>query len=199
MKGLQRFVTWVLMGAVFGTLVGVVGRYFGLNDLTAGLAAGALAGPIVIMLVLLGDQWISLVYWAIGGFIAGLLIHIALSAYADAFVSTDHLRRVVSSPESLNSAIVGSALALWFGSLWMVIRGGARGTIAILGAIIGGAFLGAFTWIVAAIIGGPERSIQFFDFIFVWRWGETIAGIPIGLVTGGIATRFLLDRQRTYY
>ena len=71
MKQLGRLILWVILGALFGTAIGVLSRRLGNGDLSGGALAGLIMAPIVVMFLLLADYLDELFFWAIAGALFG--------------------------------------------------------------------------------------------------------------------------------
>jgi hypothetical protein len=92
---------------------------------------------------------------------------------------------------TLDRALIGSAIATWFAAGSGMFKKGTSGIIGFLVSVIIGAPLGAVVWKLGDIVGGGVVSIAFLGQVSVWTWGETLVGIPIGILVDFIATRFL--------
>ncbi len=199
MRYVLRFILWVILGALFGTAIGVIARRLGFQDMGGGALAGLVCAPVVIMFLLLADYLDELVFWAIGGAILGALTLSLIVSLGSRTVQHTKLLAGFTAQNMISGASVGAVLSTWLGAGGAVFKRGLTGVIGLLLSIIAGGFLGGATWWLGALIGKwLEYETLTVNFLGsnTWQWGETIAGVPIAIVTGIIATTLLFPPQK---
>ena len=194
-KRLVRGFCWLILGAVYGTAVGVFSRRLGLFELTGGLLGGMIAAPLMVMMLLLIDYWRQLVIWAVYGAIVGAAGFIIIWFVADQALGHYLLTGDLTTGRVISGALVGAATGTWIGAGTAVFQRGTLGLIGMLSALIAGAFLGAVVWMVGNAIGGRAVIVEIGSYVAMWKLGETVAGIPLGVVVG-IATTQVLFKHR---
>jgi len=197
-----KFILWVILGALFGTAIGVLARRLGYADLSGGMLAGMIAAPIVIMFLLLVDYVDELAFWAVGGAVVGSLA-LSLLTSLGMRVQGASLTAGFTAENMLTGAAVGAVLMTWLGSGGAVFKRGSTGVIGLLLSVIAGAFLGASVWWLGDLIGGWIKSetvtVNIFGLVNTWQWGETIAGVPVAVLIGTITTNYLFPQGDALY
>jgi hypothetical protein len=200
MKYLGRFILWLILGALFGTAIGVIARRLGFSDVGGGALAGLVCAPVVIMFLLLADYLDELVFWAIGGAIVGALSLSLIVSLGTRTVQHTNLLAGFTAQNMITGSSVGAVLSTWLGAGGAVFKRGLTGVIGLLLSIIAGGFLGAAVWWLGALIGNwleyETFTVKFLGLVNTWQWGETIAGVPIAILTGIIATTLLFPPQK---
>jgi hypothetical protein len=197
-----KFILWVILGALFGTAIGVLARRLGYADPSGGMLAGMIAAPVVIMFLLLVDYIDELALWAVGGAIVGGLT-LSLLTSLGMRVQGANLTAGFTVENMLNGAAVGAVLMTWLGAGGAVFKRGSTGVIGLLLSVIAGAFLGAAVWWLGDLIGGWIKSeivtVNIFGLVNTWQWGETIAGVPVAVLIGTITTNYLCPQGNALY
>ena len=196
MRQIVRVVVWALLGGLFGIAVGVLSRQFGHGDPVGGILTGAMVAPAIVMIFILGGYWGDLMYWTFGGAVLGALSFVVIAYLGQRSLQTITLESYVTTGRVINGAIVGAVVLTWFGIGWSIFRGDARGIISLLISIILGAFIGALVWVVGDAIGGKIYSVHIAGVVNTWRFGEMIAGVPVGILGGALTTRFLYQNHK---
>ncbi len=199
MKLLKQILIWIVLGAAFGTFTGILSRKLGYGGLTGGVLAGVIAAPSVTFFVLLGGYWDDLIRWTVAGMVLGAALIALLGGITKTTAETVGLALNLTSNRILSGAVFGAIFMTWLGAGWSVFRGETTGLIGLLGSVIAGAFAGAFVLIIGRmlgdLVGGKALAVTFLDSIHVWRLEETLAGIPVGIISGVVAARFLLRQN----
>lgn len=191
MRQIINFVVWALLGALFGIAVGVLSRRFGYGDPVGGILTGAMVAPAIVMIFILGGYWGDLMYWTFGGAVLGALSFAVIAYFGQRSLQVVGLESYVTQRRVISGAIVGAVVLTWFGIGWSIFRGDARGIISLLISIIFGAFIGALVWVVGDAIGGELYSVRLAGVVSSWRFGEMIAGVPVGILGGALTSHFL--------
>ena len=125
MKYLGKFILWVILGALFGAAIGILARRLGFPDFGGGALAGMMAGPIVIMFLLLADYLDELVFWAIGG---ALLGGISLALFG--MIGSRTVGSIgFSMQDVITGAPIGAVLATWLGAGTAIFKRGTTGAV----------------------------------------------------------------------
>lgn len=200
MKYVGRFILWVILGALFGTAIGVIARRVGFPDVGGGALAGLICAPVVIMVLLLADYLDELAFWAIGGAIVGALALSLIVSLGSRTVQHTGFLAGFTAENMLTGASVGAVLTTWLGAGGAVFKRGTTGIIGLLLSIIAGGFLGAAVWWLGEALGNwleyDTLTVRFLGLVNTWQWGETIAGVPIAILTGIVATTVLFPPQK---
>lgn len=200
MRYLGRFILWVVLGAFFGTAIGVIARRLGYPDLGGGALAGLIGAPVVVMILLLVDHLDELIFWSVGGAIFGALTLSLMASLGNRAVQNTSLLTGFAAENLILGASAGAVLATWMGAAGAVFNRGATGFIGLLLSVVAGGFLGAAVWWLGDLIGGwleyGTRTVRFLGLNHSWQWGETIAGVPIAIVAGIITTTLLFPSPK---
>jgi len=192
MKGIGKLLVWSILGVVFGTAVGIVRRNLPFGGVTDALFAGMIAAPSMVMVLLLMDYIRELVGWAIGGFVIGAALLYVVANFTEDTVGVE-VDSVVR--RTLYGGIIGAVAMTWLGAGWSVFRGSNSGIIVLLFALIIGAFFGVLVHSLGQSIGGKGYSFELLGAFIAWRLGESVAGIPIGILSGAVVTQYLFPSE----
>jgi hypothetical protein len=196
MRQILRIVVWGLLGALFGIGVGILSRRLGYGDPVGGILTGAMVAPAIVMIFILGGYWGDLMYWTFGGAVLGAIVFVLIAYFGQRSLGGFTLDTYVTPRRVMNGAIVGAVILTWFGIGWSIFRGDARGIISLLISIIAGAFVGTLVWVVGDAIGGQLFRVQVAGATYVWRLGEMIAGVPVGIFGGALVYQFLYQSRK---
>lgn len=191
MKYLGKFILWVILGALFGTAIGILARRLGFADFGGGALAGMMAGPIVIMFLLLADFLDELLFWALGGALLGAISLALFGMIGNRTVGSTGF----SMQDVIAGAPIGAVLSTWLGAGTAIFKRGTTGVIGLLLSVIAGGFLGVAVWLLGDLIGGELYTLSFLGGSYQWRLGEAIAGIPIAILTGVVTTRVIFPQD----
>ncbi|MBN1316425.1 MAG: hypothetical protein JXA42_13200 [Anaerolineales bacterium] len=187
----RKIALWIVMGCAFGTFTGIIARRISLDSLTGGMLAGMVAAPILVILLLLINNWDKLIIWAIAGAIAGAASLSLMTYITNYALKPLDFKITLTTGGTLDRALIGAAITTWFAAGGSMFKKGTSGIIGFLVSAIFGAPLGACVWKLGDIIGGSLSTFTFLGQVSVWAWGETLMGAPIGILAGYITTRYL--------
>ena len=203
MRHLGKLILWLILGALFGTAIGVLTRRMGYADLSGGMLAGMLAAPVVVMFLLLVDYLDELAFWAVGGAIIGGLALGLITSLGNRTIGGGNLAAGFTSENLITGASVGAVVTTWLGAGGAVFKRGTTGFIGILLSVIAGGFMGAATWWLGGQIGNWLEfelvTVTVLNRPYMWQWGETIAGMPVAVIAGAIATSYLFPQEDVLY
>lgn len=193
MKNWRSISLWIVLGCAFGTFTGIVARRIGLPNLAGGMLAGMLAAPILVVCLLIINNWEKLLIWALIGAVVGAG-SLALITYVTNYALKPlSLEIELTAGGTVDRALIGAAIATWFAAGSGMFQKGTSGMIGFLISAIFGAPLGACVWALGDYLGGSLGSFTFLGQHSVWAWGETLMGAPIGVLAAFITTRFLFS------
>lgn len=188
MKSIGEYARWAIIGLIFGTAVGVIARRFGGAHPADGVMAGMIAAPIAMMFVLLFSCWPDLIPALLAGAFAGALFFSVIGYFGGrASGGFDEVLASVAE-RAPTGALFGGIAGAWLEAGAILFKKATTGVFSLIGTVILGAFLGAGVWALGGVLGGPMIEMELAGRPLEWQLGETIAGLPVGLVGGFIAT-----------
>jgi hypothetical protein len=99
----------------------------------------------------------------------------------------------------ITGATVGAVVTTWLGAGGAVFKRGTTGLIGILISVVAGGFMGAAAWylgdLISGLLGLDLTTVQVLNQGYSWKWGETIAGIPVAVLVGALVTNYLFPQQ----
>jgi len=185
-------VFWVIAGAAFGAVTGILARRFDYWSFTGGLLGGMLAAPGMLVMFLLIRYWEKLLVWAAAGALIGVLGVTLFTSLAGQILpvgGADVLPRP-SAGAVMDRALIGALITVWLASGGVVFGNGTSGVIGLLGSGILGAPLGALVRVVGPAVSNQPFTVQILGQQSTWLLGEVLVGIPIGLVAGILITQY---------